>query len=181
MTVLSPLRRIGLSVIALTASAALVSGCGNSTSGKPLGLGTGANSVGVSTAGSSGAVAPGGSSDVPGPTPSDPTPSDPTASDPVASGSLSPGGSTGGANAAFCAKLQNLGTPDLSGGGSGIDALAAQFQSLADSAPADIKPDLQLVADFLKGAASGTPDTSKIQEYTDALKRIGTYVTTACI
>ena len=183
MSVLTPLRRLGVSVVALGASAVILAGCGSSTSGTPLGLGAGGNSdsVGVTSAANGGgaatatAVAPGaGASSVT---------SSPTGASSVPVATASVGGGTGGSNAAFCQQLSTLGA-DLSSAGdpSGAKAAAEKFRKLANAAPSDIKPDLQKMADFLESVADGKlPDASTTANYSAAAQRVIKYLTTACI
>ncbi len=169
MNVVPPLRRLGLATVAVAASAVIVAGCSTSTSGKPFGGGgvvTNAAATGGGAASSAGggngggsSAAGGGSSSLPASTQS----------------SFSIGG---GSKSDFCKQLGTL-SSDLSSPGSA--GVADKFEELAKIAPPDIKPDVQLMADYLQSALSGTvPSADKTQAYIAAGQKLGQYLVNSC-
>lgn len=172
MTVLTPVRRLAVSAVSLTAAVVLAAGCSSSTSGSgsPFGGSTGGG-TGFSTQAQSGGSAPSSVSAGGG-----------GAASSSSSTSSSGGGSGGGSSSAFCTKLRTLGTtvPNITDKAA-VKAIADKWQSLADAAPADIKNDVKQVADALESVASGNLDPNKIQNLSSVFPKITTYISQHCI
>jgi hypothetical protein len=81
----------------------------------------------------------------------------------------------------FCTDLGRQGNlGNLSGGARDVTKVLAAWDRLAAEAPAEIRPDVQAIADFLHAELSGRIDPSATQKLGTAAANIGRYVATHC-
>lgn len=158
-------RRLGVAAIGIVGGLAVTVACSSSTSGKPAG-GGGAPSLSVPASLSASLPAS--------------LPVSLPASLPVSLPASLPatGPALGGSQ--FCKDIAGQGS--LAGLGSATDLtkLLDAWDKLAAEAPAEIKSDVQAVADYLHGAAKGQIDPSAATKLSGAAQNIGVYVATNC-
>lgn len=160
MRVLESVHRLAAPAVGLIGAAAVCIACTSSTSGSP--------------ASTPAASAP----------PGTPTISIPSITGipsltgiPSISGIPSIGGDQ--ANSAFCKDLNGQNLSDL-GSTSDLGKAATLFDKLSADAPAQIKPDVDKVRDFVHGLMSGKMNPSDAQNISQAAVNIGQYAAAHC-
>ncbi|HEY2273508.1 MAG TPA: hypothetical protein VGH30_12075 [Jatrophihabitantaceae bacterium] len=156
---IAAVRRLSLAGIGLIGTAAITVACSSSTSGTGVPPTNAATSVSVPS--SLPPVSIPASASIP---------SLPASGIPTLSGSK------------FCtdlSKLGNLGS-SLSGGAGDLSKLVSGLDALVAEAPAQIKPDVQVLDQYVKDAANGKIDTNLATKITTAAEHIETYLAANC-
>lgn len=163
MRVLESVRRLAAPVAGLVGAAALCLACSSTTGGAPASPASPAGGS-ISVPSVSTGVAVGGGSGTP------------SLSVPAISDLPSIGGSESGT--AFCKDFSSF---DPNSIGTDPSSALAIYDKLANDAPAAIKPDVEKIRDFLKGALNGHPDTSGTQDFQEAITNMTQYYAAHCV
>lgn len=165
MSIAVTIRRYGLAVVGLVGAAALTVACSSSTSGTGTGPTAPATSPKVSAS-----IPAGASSSIQVSLPASLSASIPSGSIPTLGGSK------------FCTDLSKLGNigSSISSDPSGINSLLKGLDALVAEAPAQIKPDVQLLDTYVHDAANGKFDSNLTNKLATAETDIATFIEKNC-
>jgi hypothetical protein len=162
---IAAVRRLSLAGIGLIGTAAITVACSSSTSGTGVPPTNGPTSISVPTG-------------VPSSLPSVSIPASLSASIP----SLPTSGIPTLSGSKFCtdlSKLGNLGS-SISGGAGDLSKLVSGLDALVAEAPAQIKPDVQVLDQYVKDAANGKIDSNLATKLATAAQHIEAYLAANC-